>query len=156
MKGVLVHGPNSRSWRVWLGGLLVAASVAAALPGAAQARVVGTIQFGRNYRDAGSSFAIVGAKQTFGPRERMAYIAHIPNGPGTHKMTVAFYLKSGGTLSFVSKHAWDVKNVRDTEFANRYTLAAMADYGIVRPGTYVMRFTNGKILLAQGTFIRTR
>jgi hypothetical protein len=127
----------------------------ALLPGVAHARVLGTIDFGTNYKDNGSIFTIVGAKKTFGPGERIAYIAHIPGGPGTKHMTVAFYASTGATMSLVSNHPWDVTTVTDTEFANRYTRSDMADYGIVRPGRYTMRFLNHGTVLAQGWFKRT-
>ena len=127
----------------------------ALVPGVAHARVLGTIDFGANYKDDGTTFTIVGAKKTFGPGERVAYVAHIPGGAGTKHMTVAFYQRSAGTLTRISKHPWNVTTITDTEFANRYTESNMADYGIVRPATYVMRFLNHGKLLAQGWFKRT-
>jgi hypothetical protein len=130
-------------------------SFGVAAPHTAQARVLGTVEFGANYKDSGSTFTIVGAKRSFGPGERIAYIAHIPGGPGTKHMTVAFYIGTGAAMSLVSKHPWTVTTITDTEFANRYTRTDMADYGIVRPGRYTMRFLNHGTLLAQGWFKRT-
>jgi hypothetical protein len=131
--------------------LLVALSVGL---GAAHATVVGTITFGTNYKSVKGDFKIVGKTQKFGPGQHVAYIAYIPGGAGTKHMTVAFYSQSNGTTTEVSHHPWDVTNIHDTVFANRYTASDMNEYGIVRPGTYIMRFYRGNVLLAQGKFFR--
>lgn len=165
MKGAMATGPAQRvrtsgiSWRTAVlvtAGITVVVIAAIWIGVALQGPYVGTVQFGRNYRDTGNTFAIVGGTRTFGPGERIAYIAHIGSHVNTHRMLVTFYRQSGKSLTFVSRFIWKVRNVRDTHFADRFTGADMADLGIVRSGTYVMRFYRGKTLLARGTFTRRR
>jgi hypothetical protein len=148
-----IHDPRSLMSRVAMLGAVLLIGLSVGL-GTAHATVVGTISFGTHYKTVNGDFKIVGATHSFGPGQPVAYVAYIPGGAGTKHMTVAFFSQSNGKTTEVSHHPWNVTNIHDTEFANRYTKSDMNEYGIIRPGTYIMRFYRGKVLLAQGTFYR--
>jgi hypothetical protein len=116
----------------------------------------GAIGFGTDYTVVNSNFRLVNPKKSFGPTDTLAYVANIPGGAQTKKMAVVFYTQYNRATKEVSRHTWYVTNIHDTQFADTYSLSNELSYKIVKPGTYIMRFYRGTVLLAQGIFYRTK
>ena len=109
----------------------------------------GTIVFGMAFSEETSAITAPAAIFPRGYAGIVWFIATFDEPPGAPSLTVTVTRGSGETAAQVSSHPIPVADPGSTRLAEGRSLAEL---GALQPGAYVMRFTRGSTVLAEGSF----
>lgn len=142
----------------WISLLLVACSapVPALQPTTIPATPVvgsGRISFGTGYDP--TTLKVTGAKSTFGVKSKsIAWSAEFTEQAGATELTLVLASKrQGGAEESIHQEAISISNPAFGILANQADLASIVGN---RPGTYVLRYLRGAVVLAEGEFTLVR
>lgn len=119
----------------------------------------GTIKFGTSYKDNGGAFQIQGARSSFSPSDKIAWVGYLNDSvdPKTLRRTIDL-LPSGGPPRAVVNRAVTITSATSGTINRVATQASIADLeseGVNPPGTYRVTYAARGKKEAQGTFTLT-
>ena len=109
----------------------------------------GTIVFGMAFSEETSTITAPAAIFPRGYAGIVWFIASLSEPPGAPSVTVTVIRGTGETAAQVWSHQTPVADPGSPRLAEGRSLAEL---GALQPGAYVMRFTRGSTVLAEGSF----
>jgi hypothetical protein len=135
------------------GGLLALCCIGAIVAVALIARNAtgdGSIEFGTDVRDAGSSFEIVGATTSFASTDQLAFVADLKERADTNVLSMSLIQITSSGEESVFDDDLELTESNSTVIAYRNPL--LLSLFATEPGSYKIKISRGLTVLAEGTF----
>lgn len=111
----------------------------------------GSIKFGTDYKESGSSYDIVGEKSTFSKGDTIAFVANLKERANTTTLTMSLVqVNSDGTEKELYTEDSDITNKDSNVIAYKNPL--LLSVYVKDAGTYKIKLSRDTTVLAEGTF----